>query len=172
MLRRCLSLLCLAALVAGTGAYAQATPEYRAKAGFLYNFIAFTEWPASVGSPLPVCVIGTNPFGDELAALEGKRVGGRSLTVRMVAAPEQLSGCRVVFVTQDAIGRFPRIAEVLRGEPVLTVADSPGALDAGVGVNLLLQQSRIAFEINLAAARRAQLNLSAKLLQLAKAVRQ
>lgn len=167
-----LRLLWLAAWLAGAGAHAQATPEYRAKAGFLYNFIAFTEWPATVGSPLPVCVIGSNPFGEELAALEGKRVGGRSLTVRSATGPEQLKGCRVVFVTESAMGEMPRILDGLRGEPVLTIADSKGALDAGVGINLFVRQSRVAFEVNLAATRRADLNLSAKLLQLAKEVRQ
>jgi hypothetical protein len=52
------------------------------------------------------------------------------------------------------------------------VADSNGALDAGVSINMLVRQSKIAFEVNLAAARRADLNLSSKLLSLASEVRQ
>lgn len=153
-------------------AQAQATPEYRAKAGFLYNFVAFTEWPARVGTPLPVCVYGGNPFGDELNALEGKTVNGRTLTVRYPGSLGQLKGCRVVFVTASAVDSVPEMLEALRGEPVLTVADSGGALDAGVGINMHLRQSKIAFEVNLAAARRAELTLSSKLLRLASEVRQ
>lgn len=164
-------LLLAGCLLAG-GVYAQATPEYRAKAGFLYNFIAFTEWPARVGSPLPLCVYGASPFGVELAALEGKSVGRRILTVRNPASIEQLRGCRVVFVSGSAIDSLPRILETLQGEPVLIVADSNGALDAGAGINMLVRQSKIAFEVNLAAARRADLNLSSKLLHLASEVRQ
>lgn len=166
------ALTLLAGCLLASGAQAQATPEYRAKAGFLYNFIAFTEWPSRVGSPLPLCVYDTNPFGDELIALEGKSVGGRILVVRSPKDIDQLKSCRVVFVTASAIGSLPRILDTLRGEPVLTVADSPGALDAGVGINMVVRQSRIAFEVNLAAARRADLNLSSKLLRLASEVRQ
>ncbi len=166
------ALLLLAGCVLAGSVQAQATPEYRAKAGFLFNFIAFSEWPARVGSPLPLCVYGTNPFGDELAALEGKSVGGRILTVRTPHALDQLKGCRVVFVTAAAIDSLPRVLEALRGEPVLTVSDSPGAIDAGVGINMIVRQSRIAFEVNLAAARRADLTLSSKLLRLASEVRQ
>lgn len=151
--------------------HAQATPEYRAKAGFLYNFIAFTEWPARVGSPLPLCVYGGNPFGDELAALQGKTVNGRSLTVRYPASRAELKACRVVFVAEAAIDSLPRVLDAVRDEPVLVVTDSLGALDAGAGINMVLREGRIAFEVNLAATRRAQLELSSKLLRLASEVR-
>lgn len=163
--------LALGCLLA-SGAYAQATPEYRAKAGFLYNFVAFTDWPPKVGSSLPLCVYGGNPFGDELAALDGKIVNGRTLTIRYPARLDQLKNCRVVFVADSAIGNLSGILDTLRGEPVLTVTDSKGALDAGVGINMLIRQNRIAFEVNLAATRRADLNLSSKLLRLASEVRQ
>lgn len=159
-------------MLANGSACAQATPEYRAKAGFLYNFISFIEWPPNVGSPLPLCVYGANPFGDELGALEGKTVNGRSLTIRYPGNLDQLKRCRVVFVADSAIGSLSRILDTLRGEPVLFVADSTGALDDGVGINLLLRQNKIAFEVNLAATRRAELNLSSKLLRLASEVRQ
>jgi hypothetical protein len=162
--------ICLA--LPSSHALAQATPEYRAKAGFLYNFIAFTEWPPKVGSPLTLCVYGADPFGDELNALRGKAVGGRSLAVRRVTGLEKLKGCQVVFVASTAINDLPRILDTLQDEPVLTIADAPGALDAGVGINMVLSQGRIAFEVNLEATRNAQLNLSSKLLRLASRVRQ
>ena len=165
-------LLVIGFMLTGNTALAQATPEYRAKVGFLYNFISFTEWPAKVGSSLTLCVYGADPFGDELKALEGKMVGGRSLVIRNPGNLEQLKGCRVVFVVNSAIGSLPHILDTLQGEPVLTVADSKGALDDGVGINMKIRQNRIAFEVNLAVTRRAQLNLSSKLLRLASEVRQ
>lgn len=165
-------LFAMSLLLVGSQAFAQALPEYRAKAGFLYNFLVFTEWPSRVGTSLPLCVYGTNPFGEEVDALEGKQVNGRTLAVRYPGSLDQLKICRVIFVAESAIGSLPRIIETLRGEPVLTVADSPGALDAGIGINLLVRQNKIAFEVNLAATRRAELSLSAKLLRLASEVRQ
>lgn len=164
--------LAICCMLASGGVLAEVTQEYRAKAGFLYNFIAFTEWPMKVGSLLPLCVYGASPFGDELNALEGKTVNRRNLTIRYPASLDQMKGCRVLFVAGSAIDSLPRILEAVRDEPVLTVADSRGALDAGVGINMVLKQSKIAFEINLAATRRAQLNLSSKLLRLASEVQQ
>lgn len=165
-------LLAIGLMLSSSHALAQVTPEYRAKAGFLYNFIAFTEWPSTVGSPLTLCVYGADPFGDELNALQGKNVGGRSLATRRVSSLEQLKSCQVVFIASSAMNELPRILETLQGEPVLTIADTPGALDAGVGINMALRQGKIAFEVNLEVTRTAQLNLSSKLLRLASRVRQ
>lgn len=165
-------LLAIGLVLSSSHALAQATPEYRAKAGFLYNFIAFTEWPSTVGSPLTLCVYGADPFGDELNALQGKNVGGRSLATRRVGNLEQLKGCQVVFISGSAINEQPRILEALQGGAVLTIADTPGALDAGVGINMMLRQGRIVFEVNLEVTRTAQLNLSSKLLRLASRVLQ
>jgi hypothetical protein len=77
-----------------------------------------------------------------------------------------------VFIAGSAIDEQPRILEALQGGQVLTIADTPGALDAGVGINMTLRQGKIAFEINLEVTRSAQLNLSSKLLRLASRVRQ
>lgn len=165
-------LLAASLMLASPGAFAEATAEYQVKAGFLYNFIAFTEWPQRVGSPLPLCIYGANPFGNELDALEGKTVNGRNLTIRNPGSLEQLKSCRVLFVAGSAIGSLPRILEAVRGEPVLIVSDSKDALDAGVSINMMLRQGKIAFEVNLPVTRRAELSLSSKLLRLASEVRQ
>ena len=164
--------LALGLAVFSAQAWGQATTEYRVKAGFLYNFVSFTEWPPMVGNTLSVCVHGADPFGDELDALQGKAVGPRTIVLRRTVSLDQLRSCHVVFVSESAIGNLPRILASVQGEPVLTIADSPGALDAGVGINMELRQGKIAFEVNLPATRSAQLNLSSKLLRLASRVRQ
>lgn len=164
------ALLALAALGAAACARGQELPEYRLKAAFLYNFASFTEWPAGTGDTLNLCVYGSDPFGTELDALEGKKVGTRVLAVLRKAQPEALRGCQVVFVPGAAIGQLPRLLEVLRGLPVLTVADTPGAAQRGAALNMILTHGRISFEANLLAARDARLVLSSRLLRLASEV--
>ena len=156
--------LCLGAPAWGQG---QDLPEYRLKAAFLYNFAAFTEWPADVGSTLNLCIVGADPFGAEIDPLNGKKVGERSLAVLRKTMLESLKGCHLVFITAATIGQLPRVLEALRSQPVLTVADAPGAVHQGVMLNMAVAQGRITFEANLVAARGARLNLSSKLLRLA-----
>ena len=145
-------------------------PEYRLKAAILYNFAAFTEWPAEVGNTLNLCVYGQDPFGEELDALQGQAVGGRRLAVHRKASIETLRGCQIVFIAGPVHGGLPRVLDSLRGAAALTVAESPGAVRQGVALNMTVVQNRIVFEANLQAARGAGLNLSSKLLRLAKEV--
>jgi len=162
-----LALLCCASQSA-----ADSLAEYRIKAAFLVNFVAFTEWPDEVGNTLNLCVYGPDPFGWELSKFQGRSVGGRSLTVTRVNSVDKLESCQIVFITRPVIDNLLRVLDTLSGKPVLTVADSPGAMRQGVALNLGTRQSRVIFEANLAAARGNGLNLSSKLLNLASEVRQ
>jgi hypothetical protein len=148
-------------------AAAEALPEYRLKAMFVYNFVLFTEWPDDVGGTLVLCVYGRDPFGAEIDALHGKQVGNRSISVQRRGLGEPLKDCQIVFIASPAIAAVPLVLEQLRGSPVLTIADSPGATRLGVALNLSVAADRVTFEANLQAARGAGLNLSSKLLRLA-----
>ncbi len=148
-------------------ARAEELPEYRVKAAFVYNFAAFTDWPAEVGPTLNLCTYGTDPFGAEIAPLAGKKIGERSLAVQHRTTLSALKGCQIVFIASAESAQLPRVLEALRGQPVLTVADTPGALQQGVMLNMRLDQGRVSFEANLVAVRAARLALSAKLLRLA-----
>ena len=171
--RRIMAGLWLAALCLGaTGARANALPEYRLKAAFIYNFMLFTEWPAAAGNTLNVCVHGKDPFGPEIDGLQGKPVAARSIAVQRKAADESLKNCQVVFIAPSMIGSLPNVLDSLKGQPALTVADSPGAVQKGVVLNMAVTQGRVTFEANLLAARSAGLNLSSKLLRLATEVLQ
>lgn len=170
---RVLAALWLAVLLLITpGARANELPEYRLKAAFVYNFILFTEWPATTGNNLNLCIHGKDPFGAEIDTLQGKLAAGRSIAVQRKAAGESLKNCQVVFVASSMMDSLPRVLESLSGLPALTLADSPGAMQRGVTLNMSVTQGKVSFEANLQAARAAGLGLSSKLLRLATEVLQ
>jgi hypothetical protein len=167
------AVLWLAALLAfGPAARADDLPEYRLKAAFVYNFMVYAEWPAATGSTLNLCIQGSDPFGIEIDGLKGKIAAGRTIALHRKTAGESLNDCQVVFVAASAIDGLPRLLDSLRGRPVLTVADSPGAMRRGVVLNMNMAQGKVTFEANLQAARSAGLDLSSKLLRLATEVQQ
>jgi hypothetical protein len=141
--------------------------EYRLKAAILFNFVAFTEWPAGMGSTLNLCVYGQDPFGEDLDRLQGRQASGRTLAVRRAGSVDGLGDCQVVFVARPAIGNLPRVLDRLSNRPVLTVADSPGAAREGVMLNMVTMQNKVTFEANVSAARAHGLSLSSRLLRLA-----
>lgn len=152
-------------------AYADSAPEYALKAAFIYNFATFTEWKVKNAETVNLCVLGSDPFGNALNSIEGRRVGNaRLVTLHVATADNALRSCHMVFISAAEKGNLPTILDIARESGILTIADLPGAAQQGVMIGLTVEQKKITFEVNLEAARRAKLNISSKLLSLARAV--
>lgn len=169
-LARSLILGALALLMPVLPARGEAVPEYALKAAFLYNFARFTEWPVQPEQEFNLCVYGRNPFGERLDTIAGKPLHGKPVRILLPAAPEALAGCHILFVAESALPSLPRVLAAVDGRPVLTVAEGEGQVEQGIMVGLLLEGSRVAFEVNLAALRRSGITVSAQLLQLSRRV--
>jgi hypothetical protein len=149
--------------------------EYEIKAGYLYNFAKFVDWPANAFSdpkqPVCVCIYGRDPFGHSLeGALLGKSIGGRPLIFGHALQFEDLSGCQIVFVGGFARAPVTDLAGRLRGRAVLLVGESEGFAASGGAIQFTIEDSRVRFIINPDAADRAGLKISSKLLALARIV--
>jgi len=140
--------------------------EYQIKAGFLYNFATFTEWPQSVGNNLKLCIYGQDPFGKSIYDLDNKAVGKRLLTVRSDNSAA-IDNCHIVFIATSAHAEITTITNKFKGKPILFVADSPNATEQGVALNMIKKNNRMVFEANLSAARKNGLAISSRLLQMA-----
>ena len=145
--------------------------EYHIKAGFLYNFALFTEWPdaafGATSEPLQVCILGENPFGAALDTLPGKQVKGRTIAVRQVLWADEVPRCHVLFIAASVEHRLPDIFALLEGRPVLTVGDTPTVLRAGAIIGLEIVNKKIRFRVDLVNTEQAGLKLDSRLLDLA-----
>jgi hypothetical protein len=148
--------------------------EYQVKAAYLANFARFVEWPSGAladDQPIPVCIVGQDPFGSVLdAALSGESVDRHPLVARRINAVRDADECRILFISSSELVIDSVIASVER-MPILTVSDLPGFLKHGGMIEFVFDANRVRFEINLSAARAAGLNLSSELLRVATAVR-
>lgn len=171
---KALFILCLLSMFSKV-AQAQVPPtEYELKAAFIYNFAKFAEWPpgsfTSHSDPLQMCVLGNNSLRAELQSIVAdKNIGSRPLQVRRVEIFE-IKGCHVLFIGAMESYRLQQALQAAQGASILTVGDTAGFLDQGGIINFIFDQNRIRFEVNLKAAQVAHLQLSSKLLSLAKSV--
>ena len=140
--------------------------EYQVQAAYLYNFVKFVDWPAgALGGAITICTAGNTPV---TAALEqivrDEVISGHPLAVRTVGAPQ--AACNVVFVPRAvAASEYLRSA---RTAPVLTVGESPDFIAQGGIINFVRDAGMMRFEIDQEAARRARLQISSRLLRLAR----
>lgn len=156
---------------------AQGVNETEVKAAFIYHFTSYVEWPDSAfgssSSPFIIGVLGKSEVLSSLqSVVRGKSWNGRAFAVRRVDTAKEMRECHVLFVAGEEAKRLPQILEILDGAPVLTVGESEGFARKGGIINFFMEQSRVRFEINPDAAKRAHLTISSKLLNLAKIVRQ
>lgn len=144
-----------------------AQPEFRVKAAFIYNFIAFTEWPNTTGSTLNLCIYGQSPLDKEIDALHGRFANNQEIITQKHIEIDDLHDCQIVFIATTAIDDLPQVIDHLQGKPTLIIADSKGAAHQGAAINMSIKNDKIIFDANLGAARQRGLKISSKLLGLA-----
>jgi hypothetical protein len=166
MARTLSALLALVLLAAPLRAQDEVSDEYRVKAAFLFNFLKYVEWPPSAADgPMRICVAGRNPFGKFLEeTVKDESINGRMIETRVILEPE--GGCHLLFVPTGAASTA--YLRALRGEPTLTVGERPDFIGQGGIISFSLVDGNVRFTINPAAAERAKLRVSSRLLELAR----
>jgi len=149
--------------------------EYAVKAAFILQMVRYVEWPApgdaDAEGDFVVGVLGEDPFGRTIDTLAGRSTpAGQTIQVVRFARLQDVTDCRILFIARSESRRLARVASRLGRRPILLLGDTRGFAERGVHVNFYLSGDRVRFEINLEAARRAGLEISAKLLRLARIV--
>jgi hypothetical protein len=177
MIRRaCRAIALTAALLLAlpSGSTSQTLDTDDVKAGFLFNFAKFVEWPAdamNAASPITIGVLGNDGVNDALRTIvKDKHIGGRAIAVRRTASIDDMAGLHVLFVGQGEKARITDVLKRLDGMAILTVSDVDRFCEQGGAIGLVREGNHVRFEVNLDAAERARLKVSSKLLTLARRV--
>ena len=167
---RLLPLLLLVCLLSAFPAAAQErlASESDLKAAFIFNFVRFTDFPASATHDvLKICYAAHEPMAGSLKELSGKRVGSRQIRVAPCFSAEEASSADVVVVGQSAQRHARALLGAVRGRPVLTIGDFKGFRKIGGTLNLVVESDRMRFKVNLQAVRQQKLRIHPQLLKLA-----
>jgi hypothetical protein len=181
-------------LLAGVQVWADSVSaqEYQVKAAFLYNFIMFVDWPdakmAADNEPVIIGIIGQDPFEDAFGPIKDKQAKGRKVIIERFKGLEELKKadkaemdkeieaikkCHLLFIcrSEKEKGVVKEIVDLIKGCNVLVVGDTEGFLESKGGIiNFILEDKKVRFEVDLVAARQANLKIRSQLLRLAKKV--
>jgi hypothetical protein len=161
----------------GRGQAAPTSPddlEYEVKAEFIKRFTDFVEWPseafASDSAAFQLCTLGEGPLRARLAANlgNGRVKGGRRVAVRALKSATEAGGCHILYIAPSERAEAGRIVRDLGRAPILTIGDTAGLGKMGVLINMFVEGAHIRFAINAAASKAIGLNVSVKLLVLAR----
>ena len=145
--------------------------EYKIKAAFLLNFAKFINWPNDTFTGdkgfFKICVLGENPFGSALTAIESRTVGSRKIELNYVDDIEQGGSCHLLFVSASEKNNITSINKSLGNRTILMVSDIDGFASAGGMIEFVTRDNKLAFKINLSRARKQGLEIHSALLNLA-----
>lgn len=144
------------------------------KAAFLFNFTRFVEWPAGIppsSDPFRLCVVADRAMTGVIArTMEGETVNGRPSQTLVPSSPQEARGCQILFVGRTEAARAAPILAAVRDRPVLTVSDASRFADRGGMIEFVREDGRVRFDVNVDAAKKSGLNISARLLRVARNV--
>lgn len=160
--------------------------EYQVKAAFLYNFIMFIDWPQAKmpedNSPVIIGIIGKDPFKDAFDPVKDKLAKGKKVIVKRFSGLEELKkdpaemnrqidavrNCHLLFICSSEKKSAKEIIDLIKGNNILTVGDMDKFLESEGGmINFVLEDKKVRFEVNLDAAKQADLKIRSQLLRLA-----
>jgi hypothetical protein len=165
----------LLGLDSGSAGAVQTASTSELKAAFVLNFVRFTEWPADVitgNGPVVVCLM--DDTGVALAFQQisrGRTAGKREIEARWTRKDDALRACHVAYISGLDAKQSDDLVSRLQDTAVLTISDDERFAERGGIANFFIERDNMGFAVNVVALQRAKLQISAKLLLLARIVR-
>jgi hypothetical protein len=164
------------AAVLGFGLLPLAAPSHAAdeaelKAAIVFNVLVFVEWPDDQKA-LELCVAAENPLLPALRQLDGRDIRGRVFKVQEIRTDSPPIACRAAFIDAADGARRTTIVKALFERNVFVISDDADAPAKTTAVTMQRVGPRIALDVNLPAVRQARVQVSSKLLRLARTVRE
>ncbi|MHC4942269.1 MAG: YfiR family protein [Planctomycetota bacterium] len=167
--------------------------EYKIKTALIYNLLKFTTWPEKPAEAVPVADKKNNRsktltlgfFSDSdiyaiCKTIDGKKVKDMKIQIVRIYERDLKREDPEFWSKLDALylSRMPnamrvdlkKLFNILKGRSILTLGESFDFLSRGGIVRLLREGNHVNFEINLDAAKLAQLEIKTSVLKLAKRV--
>jgi hypothetical protein len=168
-----LAAFALLLLTPAPGAASAPTRE-QVQAALVYKFAQFVQWGPEAGSldsgdgaAIIVGLLGSDAIRSELEAiLRGKSLQGRPLEVRYFEHPEDVRDCRILVIDMQE-SRRELAMRMLPRKDLLTIGEGASFARQGGVIAIILEESRVRFDLNLAAAETAGLKIDPTLLGLA-----
>ena len=153
--------------------------EPQIKAAYVYNFGKYVEWPSDMKLMTEgkrpaffIDVVGESPVLGPLQVItRTKMLADKRIVIRPIRDGDDYRPCHILFIPASQRPQMVESAlKKAQGSATLTVGETEEFLQRGGMIRFLTEDNHLRFEINVEAALRANVKISAKLLRLGKIV--
>lgn len=168
MRRHCIIVLLIISLgVIPSNAWSHYISEYRLKAALVYKFLQYTQI-ARPAERYRICVSGSKEVFHSFLSIDGKVIANKAVEVVHQLVPEQVYECHAFFLQKGVDIAPPYLVDLGVDHEVLTVGESDDFLKQGGMIRFYEKEGGVHFEVNLRMLTRSNIELSSKVLRLAK----
>lgn len=152
--------------------YSQKFTKHEMKTAFVHNFIRFVKFP-KVKENIIIGVIGKDDFTMIFKAkMLNQKIGLLPIKIVQYSADQNFEECDVLLISKDEELDYEGILRKLKGTGILTIGESNSFFANNGIINFVEgQNGNYFFEINQSVALQEELQISSKLLKLAKKVK-
>jgi hypothetical protein len=143
--------------------------NYKMHAVFIYSFTRYVQWPESYNQgDFEILVLGDSPILEELKAMaQAKKVGDRTIKITKIKSPAEIRKCNMLFIPAAKSDHIDEVISMVNTQSILTVSEEPGLGAKGSGINFIVKDGKLVFELNQASAIKQGLKISNELARLA-----
>jgi hypothetical protein len=143
----------------------------KVKADYVYRIIDFVNWPQNsltgARRPINICLMGEVEIQRWLYSLQNREVKKHIIQIKRISYFSHHTDCQILFIGNYSPRRMKEILQNIANQAVLTMSDYPGFVEMGGMIDFAKRGNSIRLEINLDAATKAGINISAKLAEVA-----
>jgi hypothetical protein len=153
-------------LIGGAHIYAQ---EENVLSLYIYNFTRYIDWPAgNSNTDFVIDIIGHKSVYEKLKNnTNGRKAGNRNIIVRYLESANAITRSDILFVGFWQSKDIAKIIDKVGNNNTLLISEKDGLIDAGVGINFIIRNDVIKFEIKPANIQKKGLKITDELLKLA-----
>lgn len=150
--------------------------EYKVKAGYLFNFAKYVEWPTNslpaTNSPIIIGVMDTTGAMPVIQqVLTNKTVNDRPIIVKTITTPGAAAGCHILFVSRTAKISPAEVRAALGPVAMLIVGETDLFAEQGGMIGFVRDEDTLRVTLNLESVTNTNLKVSAKLASVARLVK-
>lgn len=165
--------LCVALIFVGlafSGALAVSDVSEKVLSVFLYNFAINGQWP-DAGAEFTIGVLDQPALASELEAVSAeKTVGTQKIKVMKFSNASKVQNCNILFIPASSSNSLNAISDKLSNSPTLIVTEKNGLAKSGSGINFVVVDGKLRFEVNTASIEKRGIKLTNKIKSLGIAV--
>ena len=136
---------------------------------YIYNFTSYISWPeAEKSGDFIIGVLGNGPIQNELINLAStKKVITQAIVIKNFSSAHDIEKCHILIITESKSNQLSEALAKLSGTSTLIITEAPGLATKGSGINFVMKDGKMLFELNKGRLEKNGLKINSKLTALA-----